>query len=179
MLDAITAKRGHKLRMAVALNDLRGKCRRLQAELFANCSLDRWIDMRVRADRAADLSHANALPRLREAFLSAAKFIEHQRQLQSKRDRLRMNAVAAPDHRRHFESPRLTRRSSCGVCFKSSSKNADRFRQLHRQSRIQNIRRGQPLVNPARRRPDRFGDILEKRDDIVICPLLDLGNLRN
>jgi hypothetical protein len=35
------------------------------------------------------------------------EFVEHERQFQTKRDRLGVNAVAAPDHRRHFESARL------------------------------------------------------------------------
>src|SRR5437773_11918100 len=34
-------------------------------------------------------------------------------------------------------------------------------------------------MNPARRRPDRFGYILEKSDDVVVSSLFDFENLRN
>src|SRR5881398_1009859 len=34
-------------------------------------------------------------------------------------------------------------------------------------------------MDPARRWSDRFSNILEKGDDVVICPLLDLRDLRN
>ncbi len=46
-------QRRHEFRMAIALNDLSRKRRRLQPEVLANGALDSWIDMRVRADRTA------------------------------------------------------------------------------------------------------------------------------
>ncbi len=58
-------------------------------------------------DRSAQLPDADAFLRLRQSFLRPPEFVEHQRQLQSERDRLGVNAVAAPNHRRHFESARL------------------------------------------------------------------------
>ena len=109
MLDAISASVVHELRVPIALNDLRGKRRRLQAELLADRSLDRRIEVRVRADRAAQLADAHARRRLLEPFQGAAEFVIHQRQLQSEGDRLGMDAVAAADHRRHLELPRPVR----------------------------------------------------------------------
>ena len=44
---------GQKLRVPVALHDLRRNRRRLQAKFLANDTLDRRIDMGMRADRAA------------------------------------------------------------------------------------------------------------------------------
>ena len=71
--------------------------------------------MRVRADRAAEFADADPLARLREPFFRAAEFVEHQRELQTEGDRLGVNAVAAADHRRHFEPPRLVCRSLFAV----------------------------------------------------------------
>src|SRR5207248_8725793 len=47
----------------------------------------------------------------------------------------------------------------------------------HRQRGVENIRRSEPLVHPARRRPHGIRDVLKKRDDIVIGPFLDLDDL--
>ena len=69
----------------------------------------------MRADGAAQLADATRSERLRETLFRAAEFVVHQRQLQPESDRLRVNAMAAADHRRHFVTPRLsatTRRSS-------------------------------------------------------------------
>src|SRR5437588_217524 len=46
----------------------------------------------------------NSFARLSQAFFRTPEFVEHERQFQSKRDRLRVHAMAAPDHRRPFES---------------------------------------------------------------------------
>ena len=63
--------------------------------------------MSMRTDRTTDLADADAVAGLGKAFFRAPEFVEHERQFQTKRDRLGVNAVAAPDHRRHFESARL------------------------------------------------------------------------
>ena len=55
----------------------------------------------------------------------------------------------------------------------------DRFVQLDRQRRVENVRRSQPLMNPARGRPDRSGDVFQKGDDVVVRALLDFRDLRN
>jgi hypothetical protein len=63
--------------------------------------------MRVRADGAAYFADTNPLARLCETFFRAAEFVIHQRELQAERDWLGVHAVAAPDHRDHFEPPCL------------------------------------------------------------------------
>ena len=81
MLEAIKRQRGEKLRVPIALDDLRGKRRRLQSQLFANRALDLRVEMRMRADRAAQFPHSHPLGRLRQPLLRAAEFVVHQRQL--------------------------------------------------------------------------------------------------
>ena len=98
-----------KFRVPIALDDLGRKHRRLEPELLADALLDPRIEMRVGADGAAQFPDADPLGGLREPLGGAAEFVVHQRELQPERDRLRVNAVAAADHRRHFVTPRLRR----------------------------------------------------------------------
>ena len=63
--------------------------------------------MGMSADRSAYFADANALPCLSETFFRAPEFIEHERKLQSKCDRLRVHPVTSPNHRSHFEPARL------------------------------------------------------------------------
>ena len=100
-------ERGAKFRVPIALDDLGGEHRRLQPEFFANMALDPRVEMRVRPDGAAQFADANALQRLHQPLFGAAEFVEHEREFQPEGDRLGVNAVAAPDHRRHLVTPRL------------------------------------------------------------------------
>src|ERR1041384_5551086 len=95
-------ERGAKFCVAIALDDLGGKSRRLESELLGNMLFDAGIEMGVRADRAAQFPDAHALQSLLQALLGPTEFIEHQSELEAKGDRLRVNAVAASDHRRHL-----------------------------------------------------------------------------
>ncbi len=147
--------------MPIALDDLGGKFRRLEPELFTNMTLDPRIEMRMRADRAAQLADGNPLQRLGEALLGAAKFIEHERELETERDRLRVNAVAAPDHRRHFVAPGLLGHDAAQFA-QIVEQDFARGDELNRECSVEDVRRGQPLMNPARRGPDRGRDIFRE-----------------
>ena len=90
------------------------------------------------SDRAAQFSNANALTRLRESLFRAAEFIEHQRQLYSKGDRLGVNPVTAPDHWSFFVAARLF--ANCfSQCRQIVGENLRRLSHLHRKSGIENI----------------------------------------
>ena len=64
--------------------------------------------MRKRADCAADLSHRNCFARAQQALAIAAHLVEPERESQTKRSRLSVNAVRAPDLRRVLELERAT-----------------------------------------------------------------------
>ena len=49
--------------------------------------------------------------------------------------------------------------------------------ELHRQRRVQDIGRGQPLVHPAGSGADGSRDVFQERDNVVIGPPLDLRDL--
>src|SRR5205814_3711458 len=91
-------QRRQKFSVPIALHDLSRDYRRTQPKFLANFALDPRIQMRVCPYRAAEFPDANTLTPLRETLFRTTKFIEHQRQLQPDGDRLRVNAVAAPDH---------------------------------------------------------------------------------
>ena len=93
---------GHEFRVAVALDDLRGECGGLKSELGADLLFDARIEMRTRADRAAQFAHGDALAHFDEAFAHAAEFVIHQRHLEAEGDRLGVDAVAAPHHGREL-----------------------------------------------------------------------------
>ena len=61
----------------------------------------------MRANRAAYFTNPNTFARFREPLLRTTKFVIHERELQTECDRLRVHAVAPPDHRGHFEPARL------------------------------------------------------------------------
>ena len=115
---------------------------------------------------------------LREPFFGAAEFVEHERELQPESDRLGVDAVAPANHRRHFVTPRLVGHDAPQF--------ADVFQQdlacrdeLHRQRRVENIRRRQTLMDPPRGRADRRRHIFKEGDDVVVGAFLDLVDLRN
>jgi hypothetical protein len=129
--------------------------------------------MRVRADGAGKLAHAIRSLRFFEPLLGAAKFVVHQRELQAESDRLRVNAVAAADHRRVFEfhRPPCDHRPQFPQVGEQKIR---RLGHLHGERRIEHVRRGHPLMHPPARRPDIARDIFEKCDDVVIRAQFDL-----
>src|SRR6266487_2720096 len=88
----------------------------------------------------AYFAEANSFACLGQTFFRTPEFVEHQRKLQAKCDWLSMNPMAAPDHRSHFESPRLlpNRRPQR---FDIVQKNFAGLCQLYGERRVQDIRR--------------------------------------
>src|SRR5437660_6579787 len=89
-----------------------------------------------------------------------------------------MDAMTAPDHRRHFVTAGLVGNNGAQLT-QIVSQDFGRLSQLNRQGRVENVGRGKSLMDPARGRTDRSGDVFEKRDDVVVGALLDLEDLRN
>src|SRR3954462_15833629 len=95
--------------MTIALDNLRRNICRFESKALANSALDLRIKMGVGANRSAEFSHPNPFLCLRQPLFGAPEFVKHQGELQSKRDRLGVNAMAAPDHGSHLEALRLGR----------------------------------------------------------------------
>src|SRR6516165_1356911 len=86
--------------------------------------------------------------------------------------------MAAPDHRRAAILPGHAG-SSASKPGEILGQDVTRRGQLNPESRIENIRRGQPLVNPPRGRANVGGDVLKECYDVMIRALFDLENLGN
>ena len=94
--------------------------------------------MGVRADRPAELSDPNSLLRLGQPLFRPPEFVKHQGELQSKSDRLGVNAVASPDHWSHFEALRL----GCDRCSQSGqplSQDSARLRELNGEGGVEHV----------------------------------------
>ena len=138
----------------------------------------RGIEVGMGADGAGELADPDALAHLEEPLDGAAEFVIHQGQLQAEGDRLRMDAVAAADHRDvlEFAGPPGDGRAQMVQVVQDDGAG---LVELDGERGVEHVGRGQPLVNPARRGPDGSGDIFQEGDDVVIGPLLDLGDLRD
>ena len=95
-------QRAHEFRVTVALDDLGRNSVGLQAEFPADVMLNLRVHVRVRADRAGNLADRHRVAGAFQPGQRPGKFVVHQRHLQPERDRLGVDAVRAPDHRREF-----------------------------------------------------------------------------
>ena len=104
--------------------------------------------------------------------LRALEFGIIARELHAEGRRLGMDAVAAPDGDGvlEFEGALLQRRQQQ---IDIGNQHIGRALQLHRQARIQHIRRRHALMHEARFRPHDLGKMGEERDDIVLHFALD------
>ncbi len=93
-------ERGQELSVAVAADHLGRRWVRVESEAVEDVALDRGADVRVRADRPADRPDADHLAGAGEALDVAQQLGVPAGGLEAERDRLGMNAMAAPDHRR-------------------------------------------------------------------------------
>ena len=93
-------ERREKLRMAVALEDLRRGWRGLEADPLAREPLELGIRRGVGADRARELADAHPLERPRDAFLAARQLERPAGELEPEGCGLGMDAVRAADLQR-------------------------------------------------------------------------------
>ena len=168
--------RRHELGMTVALDDLGGNVRGLEAEFFADVGLDLGIEMGVCSNGPADRTVCDAFPGLLQTLDGAAELVVHNGKLETEGDRLGMDAVAAADHRGEFVllGPRGDRLQEL---LQVLEQDIGRLDHLDRQGGVEQVGRGESAVDPSGRLADMDGDFLEEGDHVVIRPLLDLADL--
>ncbi len=95
--------------------------------------------MRVGSHRATQLANRHLFARGLQPLFGPAEFVVHQRHLQPEGNRLRMNAMAAANHRRFLILARLLadRLPQFGDIFQ---KNVTRADKLDRKRGIENVR---------------------------------------
>lgn len=170
--------RCHEFGVTVTLNDLRGDIRRLKAKLFADELLDLGIEVRIGADSSAQHAVSDPLAGLLEAFDRADKLIVHNPEFEAEGDWLRMDAVAATDHRGEFVlfGPGGYRHEKF---LQILEQDVGRLDHLDGQSGIEQIGGGESPVNPAGWLTDMGGDLLEEGYHVMIRTLFDLTHLLN
>ena len=167
-------QRRQQLGVAIALDDLRGDRRRLQAEAPADVGLDRRRQVREGADRARELADAD----------------DRRGRARRARCRGRSRRTTAPASARTSSARRGRRacgRSSACADARARGRGSRRssaveilqdhvagLAHLQRLRGVDDVRRGQAEVQPARRRPDVLGDRGREGDDVVLRGLLDL-----
>ena len=165
-----------ELRVPVALQDLGGEDCGLEPEALADDLLDLRIEVRVRAHCAAQFPDADARLHLLEALQRAGELIIHERELEPESDGLRVDAVAAANHRRHGVFPRTAGDDDAEVAEVLQDDVAG-FRSLHGERGIEHVAARHTLVHPAASGADIAGDVLQKGDDIVVRAALDFLDL--
>ena len=101
-----------------------------------------------------------------------------QRQLEAERHRLGVDAVGAADHRR----PAMLERALAdgdGQRVQIGEDDVAGLAHLQRLRGVDDVRRGHPEVQPARRRPDLLGDRGGEGDDVVLRGPFDVLDARD
>ena len=164
-------QRHQQLGVTVALMTRRHR-RRLQAEALADPGFDRRVEVREHADGAGNLADADDVPRAQDAVEIALQLRVPERQLHAERHRLRVNAVGAADHRRPpvLLGARPHRLQQLGEVLDDQIAG---LAHLQRLRGVEDVRRGQPEVQPAGGGSDVLGDRGREGDDVVLGDLLD------
>jgi hypothetical protein len=138
------------------------------AEFLANVSLDARTEMRAGAHSTGNLAHGHHFAGALQPFQGAAKFIIHQRKLETERRRLGMDAVAAADAGRElvFIGAAL---DDGQQFFHVGDENVRRLLHLHGVAGVTDVAAGEAEVEPAAGVVvDGFGDGGGEGDDVVV-----------
>ena len=135
-------------RMPVALHDLRRRRLGLEPEPLARDALDLGIDRRVVPDRAGELPDPHARERGREPLTVALELERPDGELEAERRRLGVNAVRAADRQRQPVLLGALHDRVEGAVDPGQDELAGRA-DLERERRVDDVRRGQPVVEPA------------------------------
>ena len=162
--------------MAVPRDDLSRRRFALQSQPLAHEPLHLGVAAGVDADGARQLSDSHPFDGAGEPLTVAIELEGPTGELCAERDRLGVDAVRPPGHRRRtmFLGP-----SDDGAqgCVDSREQQRSRLAQLKRERRVQNVRGGQAVVQPAGRRPGLLRDRVDEGGDVVMRACLDLGHL--
>jgi len=158
--------------MPVARNNLCRDGLGRQAHLLRNVCLDARIDVGEGADRARKGAGRDLLAGRNKPFPRTVELRIRVGELQSERDGLSMDAVAAADGGRSavFDGATLDGGEEIpGI----GDEEIGGAHELDVEAGIEHIRRRHALVNKARLGANDLGEVGEKGDDVVFCLALD------
>ena len=139
--------------------------------------LELGVGGRVRADGARELADAQLLERAREAAAPAVELERPAGELEPEGRRLGVDAVRAPDLQRRPVLLGAARRRRRAPASMPASSSAPRLADLQRERRVDHVRRGQAVVEPASPfRVEALADGVDEGGEVVVRPALDLGD---
>jgi hypothetical protein len=156
------------LGVTVARDHLRG-WHRTQAQRRADMALDRWRDVRVGADGAAELHHRHRLARGRQAVHVTIDLQRPQRQLGAERRRLGVDPVGAADHH-GVAVPAGQFDQRCPQGDRRFEHEIGGVAHLPAERRVADIARRQPVMDPlAGVAADRRLHDVDEGRHVVVC----------
>ena len=164
-----------KLRVPIALQDLRRARRGLEPESFARDPLHLGGRRCVRADCPRELAHSHALERLDDPRAVTVELKGPSRELEPERGRLGVHPVRPPDRRR--VAMLLGARDDGRECLLEPGQH-EPARVLHGQSErgVEHVGRGEPEVEPASLLAELLCDRVDERGDVVMRRAFELGD---
>jgi hypothetical protein len=170
-------QRREQLRVAVALEDLGRRRRRLQPEPLAGDSLDLRVGRGVRPHRAGELSDPHPGERALQPLAAPGKLEGPHRKFQAERRRLGMHPVRPADHQRGAVLVR-TRHDRLQRTVDAGQNQPAGVLDLQRERRVDDVRGRQPVVEPPPERAELLADRVHEGRHVVLRPRLDLGHAR-
>ncbi len=161
--------------MAIALDDLGAHRIGVEVELREDLGLDVRAQVAVRPDRPRDLAGGDLVDGLGQAAAAAIDLERPAGELQTERDRLRVDAVGPAHHQRVGLAPRSDdqgRDQAVAV----AKEERPRVAELEGERGVDDVAARQAEMEIAALRPDRLRDLADERDDVVVGRLLDLGD---
>ena len=173
--DATIASAVKQLGVPVALEDLRRRRRRLEAEPLTRAALELGIGRGVRSDRAGELADAHPVERPRDPLPVPVELECPAGELQPERRRLGVHAVRAA----HLEGRAMLLRAgddrgerAVEAVHDERAGRAD----LERECGVDDVRRGEAVVEPAALLAELLGDGVDEGGGVVVERRLELGD---
>ena len=138
-------------RVAIARDDLRGGGLDVEAEALERDRLDARVDVPVRADGAGELADGDAAQGVGEPLAVAVELEPPAEQLEAERRRLGVHAVRAT-HARRVAVLLGARADGVERAVDAGEQQLARLAQDERERGVDDVGRGQPVVEPARLR---------------------------
>ena len=167
-------ERREQLRVPVARDHLRRDRIGLEPEPLARDALDLGLDRRVRPDRARELADA-VRPRARAAAASGrGRARTPSRRASSRTSSAPRGCRASARCRSCAGAPAPAARPRRARARAPASDERARLADLQRERRVDDVRRGEPVVEPAPLGPELLGHRVDERRRVVVGDALDL-----
>ena len=172
---AVMASAREQLRVPVALDDLRRDRRRLagRAARTRRASID-GSQVGEGADGARDLADADGRRGRGARARCRARSPRTRARASGRRSSARRARRASGRSSASAGAPRRASRTASASAVEVRQDQVARLAHLERLRGVDDVRRGEAEVQPARRRPDLLGHRRRERDDVVLRRLLDL-----